>query len=199
MYYDHMQAGSHSINLTSNTTPMTTPTTAVATSSVRTSHPSINHVSPTGDNTTDVTNTSISGCSLPMVISFLIDVYFESPVPNLSFLYERILNTHLQDGWASDNQLISRSCIVITKLFSYSRVNVLLSNDAIYNWSIEINQCRINLPHPSLLNFQEDTITSLASLWSLLDSIDKSWRNQDEKFLPIKDRRKGKFLDHSGE
>ena len=187
-----MQGSSHSINLTSDIPPITT----TCTSGVH----SIQHVNPTS---VDIDSTNDS--SLPLVISLPIDAYFKTPASNLECLYERILKTPLPDGWVSENQLISHSCIVVSKVFSYGRINVLLLNDAAtYNWTIEVNQCQIKLPQCRLSNFQENIIASLTSLWSLLDNIDNIDKsrpcigNPDDKFMLIKDHRKGKFVDHSG-
>ncbi len=126
-----------------------------------------------------------------LVVSIPRAMYCSISVRDRDHLFERIsMLKILPAEW-----YLAEEDHVISKSFSYGRL--CISVDSNCHWIISINQYQIDLPNDSFCK-----ITSVTTFIQLLTAIEKSHLcigNPDDKFYSVRDIRKGKFLDQSGE
>ena len=99
----------------------------------------------------------------------------------------------LPTGWSLEES------IALSKSFSYGILKIIINCDCC--WRIQVNDSMIDLNNHSLLQFQNEKLTSCSTTFQLLKNADRSYMcigNPDAKFQEIIRRKKGIFLDRFG-
>ena len=123
--------------------------------------------------------------------------YANAPVFNSSDLLKRLKDFTLPTGWSLEES--PESSIALSKSFSYGILKITINCDCC--WRIQVNDSLIDLHNHSLLQFQNEKLTSCSTTFQLLKNADRSYMcigNPDAKFQAIIHRKKGIFLDRFG-
>ncbi|SMN01584.1 hypothetical protein SPONN_2650 [uncultured Candidatus Thioglobus sp.] len=126
-----------------------------------------------------------------------------SPAPDLHALHERLLESKcLSAAWTCS---VASDCLVICKMSVVS----LASADAMYTvtissdftWKIRIGRNEVAIEENDLLRYSSGSLCSVQSVVRVVSVLDGSKfcvGNPDDKFTNLVQRRKGKFMDKSG-
>ena len=96
-------------------------------------------------------------------------IYCDATTSDPKLLYERIQSLKiLPEGWVLENLLGSCSMFIMSRVFSYGRMNISVGSNCL--WTIHIDDICLCLPNHSLLNFQNCRVESVNAVLQLINS-----------------------------
>lgn len=140
-----------------------------------------------------------------LIICLPLSSYKTAVVPNLNTLHQRLMQSSaLPADWSCtivDNSHLALNKLHVTPPLLSANVLYMLTIASDFSWTLHIGPKQVDVEHCQLFHGAYRHLCTVKSVLDVISALDDSkfcMGNPDDKFTPLTEQHKGKFMDRSG-